>query len=99
MTLGYICEEIHPDDIDTQTKNSIVVALSNNIKGTLENDADFEACKLAIKAMVFSIPYSSQNFKVEGERNFIMEKLFGACQHQNEEIVENALTCLREITT
>jgi hypothetical protein len=28
-----------------------------------------------------------------------MEKLFGACNHQNEEIVENALYCLREYMT
>lgn len=28
-----------------------------------------------------------------------MERLFQACQHQNEEIVEYALQCLREITT
>ena len=28
-----------------------------------------------------------------------MTRLFEACQHQNEEIVDNALQCLREITT
>jgi hypothetical protein len=26
-----------------------------------------------------------------------MEKLLGMCQHQSEEVVENALGCLREI--
>ena len=28
-----------------------------------------------------------------------MERLFNSCTHQNEEIVENALHCIREITT
>jgi len=58
MTLGYICEELHPDDIDSSTQNSIVVALTTNIKGSQESDQDYEACTLAIKALLFSIPYS-----------------------------------------
>lgn len=45
------------------------------------------------------MPHASQNFRVEQERDFIMERLFSACQHSNQEIVENALHCLREIST
>ena len=30
-TLGYICEEIHPEDITDELKNMIIIALSNNI--------------------------------------------------------------------
>jgi importin subunit beta-1 len=31
QTLGFICEEIEVDHIDAQTKNSIIVALTNTI--------------------------------------------------------------------
>lgn len=99
MTLGYICEEICPDDINEQTKNGIIVALTNNINGNSGNPEDVEPCRLAIRAMVYSVPHASQNFKVANERDYIMERLINACGHQNEEIVENALQCLREITT
>lgn len=49
--------------------------------------------------MVHSVPFAVNNFRVEEERNFIMERIFLACQNQNEEIVDNALQCLREFTT
>lgn len=98
-TLGYICEEISPDAISDQTKNSIIVALTNNINGNSQVEQDIEPCRLATRAMIYSVPHASQNFKVENERNFIMDRLFQACQHSNEEIVENALHCIREITT
>jgi hypothetical protein len=39
-----------------------VIALTNNISGKEENTAEFEPCKLAIKAMIFSVPYARQNF-------------------------------------
>lgn len=98
-TLGFICEEISPDNISDQTKNAIIVALTNNISGNSLVETEIEPCRLASKAMIYSVPHATQNFKVEQERNFIMERLFQACQHSNEEIVENALHCLREFTT
>jgi len=97
-TLGYICEELNPEDLNSGLKNNIIIALTNNISNSL-NPEDIEPCRLASKAFIYSVPYASQNFRVENERNFIMERLFLACTHQNEEIVENALHCIREIMT
>jgi importin subunit beta-1 len=79
MTLGYVCEEIHPDDIDNLTKSSIIDALTSNIQGISESDQEFEACKLSIKAMIFSIPFATQNFQVENERNCIMNSILNVC--------------------
>ena len=70
-TLGYICEEIFPDDINDALKNSIIVALTNNIATPEE-----EASRLATKAMIYSVPFASQNFKVQQERDYIMDRLF-----------------------
>lgn len=58
-TLGYICEEIDTDCITDLTKNAIIVALVNNI-----TNQDNEACRLAIKALLHSIPCAAQNFTV-----------------------------------
>lgn len=33
-------------------------------------------CKLAIKALYNSIPYTASNFEVPEERDFIMNKIF-----------------------
>ena len=92
-TLGYICEELYPEDLADDLKNSIILALTNNITA----DGQIESSKLSIKALLYSIPYTAPNFKVEQERDFIMEKVFTACNLPDEEIQEYALHCLREI--
>ena len=103
-TLGYICEELQlcenfkSDDLEQSVKNSIIVALVNNInKGDTESTQ--EPCRIAIRALVASIPYASANFLVQNEKDFIMDKVFMACYSPNEDIVESALTCLTDITT
>ena len=98
QTLGYICEEINPQDLDSNTMNQVVIALSNNA-GCSQKQEDLEPCRLASKALIYAIPYMSQNFKVQNERDYIMKKFFEMCQQQNDEILENALICIREITT
>jgi importin subunit beta-1 len=83
-TLGYICEELqlidgfNPNDLDQSTKNAIIIALVNNInKG--DSEATSEPCRIAIRALVPSIPYASANFLVQHEKDFIMERVFLAC--------------------
>lgn len=52
-----------------------MLALTNNIN----NDENFVAStKLAVKALLHSIPYTTANFQVEVERDFIMNKIFEA---------------------
>lgn len=68
MTLGYICEELDPQDLNDSLKNNIILALTNNIT----ENGPVEPSKLSIKALLYSIPYVSPNFTVENERNFIM---------------------------
>jgi hypothetical protein len=58
-TLGYICEELNTSDLNDGLKNNIIHALISNIS---ENEGDAQPTKLAIKALIYSIPYTSQNF-------------------------------------
>lgn len=45
------------------------------------------------------MPYASQNFLVDAERDYIMEKIFIACDSLDEEIRESALMTLQEVGT
>jgi len=81
-TLGYICEELYPEDLADTLKNNIILALTNNIK----TDGPIEPMKLAIKALLYSIPYTRPNFQVAQERDYIMQRVFEACAAPDEEI-------------
>ena len=59
MTIGYICEELQPEDLTQELKNQIMLALTNNIS---KEESGVDACKLAIKALLYSIPYTTANF-------------------------------------
>jgi importin subunit beta-1 len=59
QTIGHICEDLNPSDLNQDLKNQIMLALTNNIN----NDVAFtDPCKLAVKALLHSIPYTSANF-------------------------------------
>jgi len=59
-TLGYICEEIEPDDVVDAVKNRIILALVNNIGPPAGGGADStEPCKLAIRALSNALPYAN----------------------------------------
>jgi len=70
-----------------------LLALTNNISA---EDSAESPCKLAIKALLYSVPYATQNFQVAQERDFIMNKVFEALTAKNETIRENAMQCLVE---
>lgn len=56
QTIGFICEEIDPEDLSAELKNQIMLALTNNINSAVELQA---TCKLAVKALLHSIPYTA----------------------------------------
>lgn len=61
QTIGYICEEIDPRHVENGLKNQIMLALTNNISA---DPNATQSCKLAVKALLYSVPYASQNFQV-----------------------------------
>ena len=93
-TLGFICEEIMPDDIPNELKNKVVYALTTNIH---TDPAQKKSTLLAIRALFLALPYASQNFKIQNERDFIMKQLFGAFQVDDEEIKIVAMQSLVEV--
>jgi hypothetical protein len=57
QTLGFICEEIETDDINSQTKNSIIVALTSTINK--DEGYEFLATVIATRALQKSIAFAS----------------------------------------
>jgi len=59
QALGFICEELSPEDLSNDLKNSVILALINNIS----TDASLiKSTELATKALLNALPYASQNF-------------------------------------
>lgn len=63
QTLGYICDELMPEDINNELKNKIVLALISNISS--DPQIPIKTIHLAVKAFFQALPFSSQNFKVQ----------------------------------
>jgi importin subunit beta-1 len=82
-TLGYICDELRPEDFSNELKNLIVQALVQNIT---ENPEMLEPTKLAVRSLNGSIPFAKNNFQVPAERDVIMSKIIIGCQIPNEDI-------------
>jgi len=88
-TIGYICEELQPEHLTQELKNAIMMALTNNIS---KEEANVEPCRLAVGALLNSIPYTSTNFQVQAERDFLMSKILDeALQSVNTQIREKAM--------
>lgn len=91
QTIGFICEELKPEDLTKELTDQIMLALTSNISA----QPDFaQQTKLAINALLHSIPYTSANFLVDGERDCIMEKIFEGLTAQDITIRETAMQCL-----
>ena len=71
------------------------MALTTSING--QEGAGFPVTKLAVKALLHAIPYAEQNFKVEHERNFVMQKIFEAIEIADVDVREHAMQSLVEL--
>ncbi len=100
QTLGFICEELQVNDLSPELKNAVVVALTTSIdkeEACSANHNTYPATKLAIRALLHSLPFAAQNFQVENERNFIMQKVFDACFVGDVDVRESAMQVLVEL--
>ena len=74
-TLGFVCEELVPDDLNNELKSLVIQALTRNIIA----DPLLEGTTLlAIKALYHALPFASPNFMVVHERDYIMGRIFEA---------------------
>jgi importin subunit beta-1 len=61
--LGFICEELDQSNLSAELKNSIVGALTTNISiNAADPQGSLEASRLAIIALLNSLPYANGSF-------------------------------------
>ncbi|TDZ38652.1 Importin subunit beta-1 [Colletotrichum spinosum] len=95
-TIGYICES---QDTDLRTaliahSNAILTAV---VQGARKEETSTEVRLAAITALGDSLEFVGNNFKHEGERNYIMQVVCEATQADDSRIQQGAFGCLNRI--
>ncbi|KAM3553796.1 hypothetical protein ARSEF4850_006759 [Beauveria asiatica] len=95
-TIGYICESQDQDLRLSlgQHSNAILTAV---VQGARKEEANPEVRLAAITALSDSLEFVHNNFKHEGERNYIMQVVCEATQAPDPRIQQGAFGCLNRI--
>jgi importin subunit beta-1 len=95
-TIGFICESDDPELRESlnQHSNSILTAV---VQGARKEETDTEVRLSAINALGDSLEFVKENFKNEGERNYIMQVICEATQAADARIQQGAFGCLNRI--
>jgi importin subunit beta-1 len=95
-TIGFICES---EDLDlreslVQHSNAILTAV---VQGARKEETNVDVRLAAISALGDSLEFVRENFKNEGERNYIMQVICEATQAEDSRIQQGAFGCLNRI--
>lgn len=95
-TIGFICESEDAELRESliQHSNAILTAV---VQGARKEETNDEVRLAAITALGDSLEFVKENFKNEGERNYIMQVVCEATQAPNTKIQEGAFGCLNRI--
>ncbi|RSL69170.1 hypothetical protein CEP54_002439 [Fusarium duplospermum] len=95
-TIGYICESQ-----DSELRIALVAhsnaILTAVVQGARKEEANGEVRLAAITALGDSLEFVGNNFKHEGERNYIMQVVCEATQADDSRIQQGAFGCLNRI--
>lgn len=95
-TIGYICESQDPD-LRTALIGHSNAILTAVVQGARKEEANLEIRLAAITALGDSLEFVANNFKHEGERNYIMQVVCEATQAEDTRIQQGAFGCLNRI--
>lgn len=95
-TIGFICESEDADLRDSlvQHSNAILTAV---VQGARKEETNVEVRLAAVSALGDSLEFVRENFKNEGERNYIMQVICEATQAEDSRIQQGAFGCLNRI--
>jgi importin subunit beta-1 len=95
-TIGFICESEDSDLRDSliQHSNAILTAV---VQGARKEELNVEVRLAAVSALGDSLEFVKENFKNEGERNYIMQVICEATQAADSRIQQGAFGCLNRI--
>eukprot|EP00268_Persea_americana_P036497 TRINITY_DN35981_c0_g3_i4.p1 TRINITY_DN35981_c0_g3~~TRINITY_DN35981_c0_g3_i4.p1 ORF type:complete len:871 (+),score=200.80 TRINITY_DN35981_c0_g3_i4:478-3090(+) len=95
-TLGYVCEEISPQDLEVDQVNSVLTAV---VQGMTPSDHTSDVCLAATRALYNALDFAQTNFDNEMERNYIMKVVFETAVSKEVEIRQAAFECLVSISS
>ena len=94
--IGFICESQ-----DTELRSALVshsnAILTAVVQGARKEETNHEVRLSAITALGDSLEFVGNNFKHEGERNYIMQVVCEATQAEDSRIQQGAFGCLNRI--
>ncbi|KAL7746173.1 karyopherin Kap95 [Sorochytrium milnesiophthora] len=95
MTIGYICEVIEPQILESQS-DAILTAVIN---GARKDEPSQKVRRQALNALYNSLEFVRANFERDGERNFIMQVVCEGTQSTDSECQVAAFQCLVRIVS
>ncbi|KAL6857856.1 karyopherin Kap95 [Amphichorda felina] len=95
-TIGYICESPESELRMALVSHSNAI-LTAVVQGARKEEANGEVRLAAITALGDSLEFVGNNFKNEGERNYIMQVVCEATQADDSRIQQGAFGCLNRI--
>ncbi|XP_077213821.1 importin subunit beta-1-like [Tasmannia lanceolata] len=95
-TLGYVCEEISPQDLEQEQVNSVLTAVVQGMNLAIHS-ADVRLA--ATRALYNALDFAQSNFENEMERNYIMKVVCETAMSKEAEIRKAAFECLVSISS
>jgi importin subunit beta-1 len=95
QALGYICEEINPQVVESKSKN-ILAAITHSMR---DEETDITVKQAAAKALENALEFAKQNFKVAEERGYIMSMVARAVSSPNTDLKVAGYECLVKIAS
>lgn len=94
--IGFICESQDPELRNSLVKHSNAI-LTAVVQGARKEETNNDVRLAAITALGDSLEFVGNNFKNEGERNYIMQVVCEATQAEDSRIQQGAFGCLNRI--
>lgn len=94
--IGFICESQDPELRAALVTHSNAI-LTAVVQGARKEETNLEVRLSAITALGDSLEFVGNNFKHEGERNYIMQVVCEATQAEDSRIQQGAFGCLNRI--
>ncbi|CAA7392853.1 unnamed protein product [Spirodela intermedia] len=95
-TLGYVCEEISPDDLEQGQVNSVLAAV---VQGMSKPEQNAEVRLAAARSLYNALDFAQINFENELERNYIMKVVCDTAVSGELEIRKAGFECLVSISS
>ncbi|CAN6467332.1 unnamed protein product [Victoria cruziana] len=95
-TLGYVCEEISPQDLEQDQVNSVLTAV---VQGMSQNESNSGVRLSATRALYNALDFAQTNFENEMERSYIMKMICETALSKENDIRLAAFECLVSISS